>query len=501
MTKREKFTLIAAILGSGIVFLDGTVVNIALPAIAHGLHTDYSGLQWVVDAYLLTLSAMILFGGSLGDLFGQKRIFTIGLIGFGAASLLCGIASNITILTIARLLQGALGALLVPSSLAVINTTFDRERRPHAIGIWTAYGGIFTAIGPLIGGVLIALSWRWIFLLNIPLILACFYAINQGVTDPSHEQNSGRRLDTAGGLLAVIALGGITYGLIEGPAHGWTSLSVGSIAVALAALIAFLVYEHRHHDPMVPFGLFRSRNFTGANLATLAMYAALNGALVSVILYLQTALHYSPLAAGLSFLPVTLLMFLISSKMGALTAKYGARLFMTIGPLMAAVGFLMMLRITPEHHNYFSDLLPAVITFGLGLSITVAPLTATVMGSVQEHNSGIASGINNAAARIAGLLMIAALGVVVASQTTHFISLQKQKLSNQSVETISQSIASGLDNASLQKLPVAQRPAVTTTVAQTQRGLFAYAIAINAGLAAAAGVISWILIRKPKPEV
>jgi EmrB/QacA subfamily drug resistance transporter len=498
MNKNQRLALIAAIMGSGIVFLDGSVVNIALPSIAAGLHTDYSGLQWVVDGYLLTLSAMILFGGSLGDLFGHKRIFQIGIAGFAAASLVCGLAPNIALLTLARLVQGAFGALLVPASLAVINTTFPVAERGRAIGRWTAFSGVFSALGPLAGGILIAWSWRWIFLINVPLAVVCFFLIGAGVVDAKREA-ARAKLDTVGGALAVLGLGGTTYGLIEGPSHGWTPAAIAAIVCGLATLVTFMVYESRHKDPMLPLGLFKSRNFTGANLATLGMYAALSGALFSVIIYLQTAVGYTPLQAGLAFLPITALMLVLSGRMGGLSAKYGARLFMTAGPIIAAAGFVLMLMVSPEHANYVVYLLPGTVVFGLGLSITVAPLTATVMGSVTESRSGIASAINNAVARLAGLLIIAFLGVVVAAQTTHYLNSSSIKMSAPAVSTMQHAIASGINNTDLKSLPADQHQAVTTAVTGVQRGIFNYSMLLNAALAAAAGIVSFLTIRKPKP--
>ncbi len=498
MNNNYRFALIAAITGSGIVFLDGTVVNIALPSIAHALNTDYSGLQWIVDGYLLTLSAMILFGGSLGDLYGHKRIFQIGIAGFALASLACGLAPNITLLTLARLIQGAFGALLVPASLAVINTTFPVSERGQAIGRWTAFSGVFTAIGPLAGGLLLNWSWRWIFLINVPLAIICFVFISA----VDAKQKSGQvkaKLDTVGGALAVLGLGGTTYGLIEGPAHGWVAGVITATAAGILAIIAFLVYESRHKDPMLPLGLFKSRNFTGANLATFGMYAALSGALFSVILYLQNAVGYSPLEAGLSFLPVTVIMLLLSGRMGGLSSKYGSRLFMTLGPVIAAFGFVLMLRISPEHANYIAYVLPATIVFGLGLAITVAPLTSTVMGSVLESRSGIASAINNAVSRVAGLLIIALLGVIVAFQTTHYVNSAPQKMTADSVSVLQRAAASGIKNSDVSTLPPQQSQMVTTAASSLQRSIFNYAMLINAGLAASAGLVSYLVIRNRKP--
>jgi EmrB/QacA subfamily drug resistance transporter len=497
MSKHERLTLIAAILGSGIVALDSTVVNIALPAIAGGLHSDYSGLQWVIDGYLLTLSALILIGGSLGDIFGQKRVFEWGVIGFAAASVACGLAPTIGLLTAGRLLQGIFGALLVPSSLAIINTTFAPERRSSAIGTWTAYGGIFVAIGPLIGGLLIGLSWRWIFLINLPLALICLYVIRQAVTDPKLMGNRPS-VDVIGGMLAVSGLGATTYGLIEGPAHGWLPLALPALILGLIALMVFIPFERKHPAPMLPLSLFRSRNFSGANLTTFGMYAALGGGIFSIVLYLQTAVGYSPIAAGLAFLPVTIMMFLFAGRAGALSGHYGPRLFMTFGPIISSVGFLLMLRISPSSGNYFTQVLPAALIFGTGLVLTVAPLTATVMASAAVEHSGIASAVNNAVARVAGLLIVALLGVVVATQTTHSLNSSPINLSTESVRVIHQGIAAGLKRSELTIVPEPQRSAVTAAVNSAQRGTFVYAILLNSALAFAAGLVAFVTIRNPR---
>jgi EmrB/QacA subfamily drug resistance transporter len=496
MTKHERLTLIAAILGSGIAFLDGFIVNIALPTIATSLHTGYSGLQWIVDGYLLTLSALILIGGSLGDIFGEKRVFEIGVIAFAAASLLCGLSPTIGVLTAARILQGAAGALLVPASLAVINTNVADPRRGKAIGIWTAFGAIFPAIGPLIGALLIPVSWRLIFLINIPLAIVTVFVINAGVSSVKRE---GKRtpIDYVGGALAFAGLACTTYGLIEGPAHGWSAASLTALVLGLASLVTFLVYESRTPNPMLPLNLFKSRNFSGANLATLAMYAALGGMLFAITLYLLTALHFSPLAAGFAFFPVTVIMFLFSGKSGELSAKIGPRLPMTLGPLVAALGFFLMLRISPSHRNYVLYILPSALFFGLGLVFTVAPLTTTVMTSVDKKHSGVASAINNAVARFASLIIVALLGVLAAQAASSALA-QAGNLSSGTAQVVQHSIAAGLKDSELATVPQSERTAAAQAVSTAQRQTYTSSILLCATLAAAAGLISFITVRNPK---
>ena len=409
MSRKQFFTLLATILGSGIVILDGTVVNLALPALSRELHADFSDLQWVVDGYLLSLSALILVGGSLGDILGRKKVYLFGLVGFGAVSLLCGLAPNMPVLIGLRLLQGVFGALLVPGGLAIINTNFSSERRGKAIGQWAAWSALAAAIGPLAGGYIVdAASWRWIFFMNIPLVALCLGLALHGVRES--RDTRPRRIDASGALLGVLALGGLTFGLIEGPGTHWGVGSIVAIAVGTVAFAVFLAVERRKQDPMVRLGLFASRNFTGANIATFAMYGALSGFFFALVIYLQNTLGYSPLQAGAAGVPITLLLLLLSGRMGALAARHGPRLFMTIGPLLTAAGMLYLYRLHPGS-TYLVDILPGIVLFGLGMASLVSPLTITVMSSVAREDSGIASGINNAVSRAAGLLVIALLGL------------------------------------------------------------------------------------------
>lgn len=417
--KRKQFlVLIALILGSGIVLLDGSVVNLALPSIARHLHASFAGLQWVVDAYMLSLSALILLGGSLGDIFGRKYVYITGLIGFGAASLLCGLAPNIKLLVIARIIQGIAGALLVPGALAIINTNIPIENRAVAIGRWAAWSGIATAVGPLVGGYLIDVaSWRWIFFINLPFVLVCSVIATVCIKESRDEEP--RRVDILGAGLAALSLACITYALIEGPTKNWAPVYIASLIVGALSFVAFIVAERKLKDPMVPLHLFKSSNFTGANIATFSMYGALSGFFFALVIYLQTTLGFSSLKAGLSLLPVTALMMLLSGRMGGYAAKYGPRAFMTVGPLLMGVGIATLI---PLHHGqtYLANIFPGILLFGLGLSTTVAPLTNAVMSSVKPHDSGIASGVNNAVARVAGLVVIALLGILGASHAYKF---------------------------------------------------------------------------------
>jgi EmrB/QacA subfamily drug resistance transporter len=409
MTTHQGRALAAVIISSSVVFLDGTVVNLALPAIARELHAGFAAQQWVVDGYLLSLSALILLGGTLGDIFGRKRIYLLGLAGFGLVSLACAVMPTAGALIAARLLQGVFGALLVPGALAIITTNFAPAERGRAFGLWTAWSSAATAVGPPLGGYLIdTTSWRWVFLINLPLIaLSLFLALPaiKESRDPHH-----RRVDFPGVLLAMLSLGSLTYGLIEGPPQHWPAGALLCVIAGLILGLVFIAYESRAADPMLNVKLFHSANFTATNIVTFAMYGALGGLFFALIIYLQSVVGYSSLQAGLSMLPVTILLLLLSPRVGALSAKLGPRLFMTIGPIIAGLG---MLWLWPLHHgsSYALGVLPGIVLFGLGLATTVAPLTTTVMASVAEANSGIASAVNNAISRVAGLLVVALLGL------------------------------------------------------------------------------------------
>lgn len=414
MTRRQRLTLVAAILGSGVAAIDGTIVNVALPSIERDLGGGLAAQQWISNGYLLTLSALILIGGSLGDIYGERRIFSIGLVGFGVFSIACAAAPTIGVLLAARALQGASGALLMPSSLAVIVGAFSQRERGKAIGAWTAWGAIATIVGPLAGGAIVdSASWRWIFAINPPLIAITLVLVSMAV--PAAPRIRRRPVDLVGAGLCVAGLAGISFGLIEQPHYGWTStLILVPLILGAAILALFLGYERRAADPMLKLELFGQRNFSIGNVETLTMYAGLSSLFFFLVIFLQQVAGYSALASGLSTLPVTLVMFTLSRRFGALADRYGPRLFMGLGPLIGAAGILLLLR-SGIHTSYAADLLPGLIVFGVGLSMTVAPLTATVLADADEGDAGIASGINNAIARLAGLVGIAVIGVVAAS--------------------------------------------------------------------------------------
>lgn len=402
--------LVASIVGSGIVFLDQTIVNVALPAIRSSLHGSLADQQWVVEAYLLTLASLLLLGGSLGDVLGRKRVFTSGLVGFGACSLICALAPTTLVLAAARGLQGMAGALLVPSTLALIVDYFAEDERAAAIGTWTAWTGVATVIGPLGGGALIQVaSWRWIFVINV-IPVAITIALLRRL--PADDRVS-RRPDWIGGLLCVLGLGGPVFGLIEQPRYGFGDPRVAvPIVAGLMLLAAFVVWERRTPEPMMPLHLFAVRNFAAGNLTTLAVYGGLGVATFFLVVFVQQVGGYTPIEAGLSLLPITLIMFTLSRPFGALADRFGPRLFMSAGPILAGFGLLLFAR-SGSRPSYATVILPGVLVFGLGLASTVAPLTATVLGSVPGGRSGLASGANNAVARIAGLLAIAAVGAAV----------------------------------------------------------------------------------------
>jgi EmrB/QacA subfamily drug resistance transporter len=415
--RRRQLALISTILGSGIAFLDSTVVNVALPAISDDLGGGLAGQQWVVNAYLLTLGSLILIGGSLGDIYGERKIFAIGVAGFGVASLLCAFAPTIELLVAARAVQGMTSALLTPASLAVIATTFDDEHeRGAAYGTWTAWAGISTVIGPLAGGWLVdTVSWRWIFAVNVPLVLVTLALIWIAVDPCEGDPTGTRRVDVVGGTLCALGLAGPVLALTEQPRVGWDDPVVVIGLVGGAALLAaFVWWESRTTQPMLPLGLFRRRNFTYANVETLLVYSALSALFFFLTIFLQEVAGWSALESGLAGVPVTLMLFFLSRRFGALSVRHGPRLFMGLGPLVAAVGTVLLVRIDADV-VYLTEVLPAMILFGLGMALTVAPLTTTVMANAHHGDSGIASAVNNAVARVAGLLGIATIGLVVAS--------------------------------------------------------------------------------------
>jgi EmrB/QacA subfamily drug resistance transporter len=405
-----RWLLAVTVAGSGMAFLDGTVVNVALPDIGRDLNASTSALQWILNGYLLTLASLILLGGSLGDRLGRRRVFQAGVALFTVASLGCAAAPTVELLIVARLVQGVGGALLTPGSLAIIQASFRPADRARAIGAWSGLGGVATAFGPLLGGWLIAaISWRAIFLINLPIGFFVFLAASRHVPESSDPTATGK-IDLAGAALAAIGLGGSTYALIEAP-EGMSAAVIATAVIGIGALIGFFVQERRTPNPMLPLSIFRSRQFSAANAVTFVVYAALGVVFFLLVSFLQISLGYTPVEAGASTLPITALMLVGSARAGALAQRIGPRIPLTIGPLIITVGLLLMLRINPGD-SYVGYVLPAVFVFGLGLTFVVAPVTATVLAAVDSSHAGIASGVNNAVARVAGLLAVAVIPVI-----------------------------------------------------------------------------------------
>jgi EmrB/QacA subfamily drug resistance transporter len=499
----KRLTLVACILGSGIALLDGSVVNVALPTIQRALGGGLAGQQWVSNAYLLTLGSLILVGGSLGDLYGERRVFALGVAGFGAASLLCALAPSIGVLIACRALQGVAGALLTPSSLAVIVATFPEDERGSAIGTWTAFGAIAAVVGPLVGGLLLQVaSWRWVFLINLPLVAACVALILVAIPRPARRVG-GRRVDALGALLCALGLGGPVYALIEQPRVGWSSAQVLVPLLGGAALLAaFLLHEARTRDPMLPLGLFARRNFAVGNIETLTMYAGLSTLFFFLVLFLQQVAGYSPLKSGLATLPTTVVMFVLSRRFGALADRFGPRLFMGAGPIVAGAG-LLLLQTVHVHVDYLTEVLPALLVFSVGLAMTVAPLTAAVLAGVEEGQAGIASGVNNAIARVAGLLGIAAVGAIVATQFASSLqgNLAGTRLSPRGQAAVAQAERLTLGTPSVAGLPPRQAHAVRQAAESASLTSFRVGIGIAAGLVLLGGAVGVAGIRNPRRAV
>jgi EmrB/QacA subfamily drug resistance transporter len=486
-------------MGSFVAGLDATAVNVALPAIRSDLGGGLAGQQWVSNAYLLTLGSLILIGGSLGDVFGERRVFSIGVAGFGLISLLCAIAPSIGFLIGCRALQGVFGALLTPSALAVIVAVFPFSERGGAIGSWTAWGAIATVIGPLVGGYLVgAVSWRLIFAINIPFVLLTLVLISRAV--PNRERGADRaHVDWLGALLTFLGLAGPVLALIREPAVGWSSPQVwGSALLGVVLLAAFIVHQRRTPEPMLELSLFRRRNFAVGNVQTFAMYGGLGVTFFLLVLFLQEVAGYTALQAGLSMMPLTLIMFIFSKRAGRLADRLGSRWFMGFGPLIAAVGLALMLRLS-AHVNYVTDLLPALLIFAIGLVCTVAPLTATVLSDADESNAGIASGINNAIARIAGLLAIAAVGAVISTQFT--VALHRRL----DGATLSASARTAVEQARGQTLAHVDAgtagPVVAHAVQSASVHAFHVGIGISATLVTLGGLLGLTGIRNPRRAV
>lgn len=406
---RARWVITATVLGSGMAALDATVVGIALPTIGRDFTVGFGSLQWMSNGYTLALAGLLLAGGALGDRYGRRQMFLVGVAWFAVASLLCGVAVNAPMLIAARILQGVGGALLTPGSLAILQASFAPGDRSKAIGAWSGLGGVAVALGPFLGGYLIgAASWRLIFLINLPLAVAVLLIAVRHVPE-SRDPTAPREFDVAGALLAAAGLAGLTYALTDGPARGWAAPSVLLPLVAgVAALAAFVLVEARSSAPLLPIEVFRSRQFTGANVVTFVVYGALGGSIFLVPVHLQQVAGYSPIQAGTALLPITIVMLVFSARSGALAARIGPRLQMSAGPLVVAIGMLMMTRIDASG-NYLTEVLPAMLVLGIGLAITVAPLTSTALAAAPMEHAGVASAVNNAVARAGGLIAVAVL--------------------------------------------------------------------------------------------
>jgi EmrB/QacA subfamily drug resistance transporter len=492
----KRLTLVASILASVVVFLDGSVVNVALPAIRDDLHAGLATQQWVVEAYLLTLGALILTGGVYADIHGRKRALMTGVTGFAITSLACAAAPTAEVLVAARALQGVAGALLVPASLALLTATFDDEtERGAAVGTWTAWTGIAFVVGPLAGGSIIdAISWRGVFAVNLPIAAVTLWIAHRGAAE-SRDADAPPALDVPGAVMSVAFLGGAVLALIEQPDRGWGDPLVWmSLVVAVAGLVLFVRRELRCPHPMVPLHLFHNRNFSAVNAATLAIYGGLSAFTFFVVLFLQQVAGYSALGAGAALLPTTVVMFLFSRYSGALGMRIGPRLPMTAGPLVAAAGLLLMRGVDTDP-SYVAEVLPGVLVFSVGLTLTVAPLTAAALSSVPRGHAGIASGVNNAVARVAGLIAIAVVGAIVAGR---FGAVLDDRLP-----------AAAADRARARPLvvelpdgvPAGQRESARAALLDASVSAFRAGITASALLVAAGGLISAAGVRNPRRQL
>ncbi|MGZ3616304.1 MAG: MFS transporter [Ktedonobacteraceae bacterium] len=499
------WVLVATILGSSMAFIDGTVVNVALPVLQTELRATATQVQWVVEAYSLFLAALILVGGSLGDHFGRRRIYALGIVLFTLASVGCGLAPSVTVLIVARAFQGVGGALLVPGSLAIISASFDTQHRGRAIGTWSGFTAITSAIGPVLGGLLVQFaSWRWVFFINIPLavivLLVLFWRVPESRNESLGEQ---ARLDWPGAFLATLGLGGIVFGLIESNDLGFSNgLVLLSLAIGVAALLVFVLVEARSHSPMLPLTLFRSHTFSGANVLTFLLYAALGASLFFLPFNLIRVQGYTPTEAGAANLPLILLMFFLSRWSGGLVTRYGAKLPLIIGPLIAALGFALF-ALPDIGGSYWTTYFPAVVVLGIGMSVSVAPLTTAVMGAVDQQYVGTASGVNNAVSRTAGLIAIAVFGIVVlavfsSSLASHLSSMLvpagiHNSIIEQQNKLVGIEIPAGISDAT--------HTAVQRAIAESFITSFRVIMLISSALAVCSSLSSLLLIEGKPPLV
>ncbi|HSF47000.1 MAG TPA: MFS transporter [Burkholderiales bacterium] len=497
-----RWVLAAAILGSSITFLDGTAVNVALPVLQSELGASVAEAQWIVESYALMLAALILAGGSLGDRLGRRRVFSAGVLLFALASIWCGLAPNINQLIAARAVQGVGAALLVPGSLALISANFVKERRGQAIGTWSGFTAIAAGVGPVLGGWLVdKFSWRWMFFINIPLSVAVLLIARQRVPESRDPQAKGR-VDWLGATLVTIGLGGIVFGLIESSGRALTdSMVIASFTMGVAALAGFLFAETRHEEPMMPLGLFRSPTFAGANLLTLLLYAALGGLLFFLPFNLIQVQGYTTTAAGAALLPFVLTMFLLSRWAGGLVERYGSKLPLVVGPVIAAAGFALFALPGAEAGSYWATFFPAVMVMSIGMTTSVAPLTTTVMGSVEERRAGVASGINNAVSRAATLLAVAIFGVLMLNAFNRSLTERLRALPVP-VEARAQLVAQSGDLVNL-RIPEGVSGEAQAAVRQAIRESFVTGFRLVAYLAAAlaavSALVSWLLIAGKEP--
>jgi EmrB/QacA subfamily drug resistance transporter len=497
------WVLVATILGSSMAFIDGTVVNVALPVLQTSLNATATDVQWVVEAYSLFLASLILVGGSLGDHFGRRRIFAIGILLFTVASILCGLAPNVNVLIFMRAIQGIGGALMIPGSLAIISASFDSKQRGRAIGTWSGFTAITSVIGPVLGGVLVQYAtWRWVFFINLPIAVIVLFVLFWRVPESRSEVEARQGLDWLGALLATLGLGGLVYGLIESNNLGLSnSLVLASIAGGVVALVLFLLVEARSRSPMMPLSLFRSRTFSGTNLLTFFLYAALGGSLFFVPFNLILVQGYSPTAAGAANLPLIVLLFTLSRWSGGLVARVGAKLPLIIGPIIAAIGFALY-AVPGIGGSYWTTFFPAAVVLGLGMAISVAPLTTAVMGSVDTQHVGTASGVNNAVSRTAGLLAIAVLGIVILAVFSNSLLSQLALVQipagtyniivAQEIKLVGIDIPTGLSSST--------HAAIQQAISESFVTGFRVVMLIASGLALVSSLCSLLLIEGKKPQ-